>query len=156
MPGPLLPTSLAVDITPTLSTSLTIDMSSLLHRLRAMLVNMPPSITVPLQWHQDMPLLWSVHIPPCLRVENPLWMCVTCCARQHPDPGFRLGWVGFGVWGSYGRGFSERVAAPTRLSCLGFSVTGSWLVARSDGEEGGEARGLQAQRDKIMAMLFDN
>ena len=38
----------------------------------------------------------------------------------------------------------------------GISVAGSGHIARSDGEEGGEARELQAQRDKFMAMLFDN
>ena len=38
----------------------------------------------------------------------------------------------------------------------GILVAGSGHVARSDSEEGGEARGLQAWRDKFMAMLFNN
>ena len=48
---------------------------------------------------------------------------VTCYARRRLGPGFGfgLGWVWVRVWGSNRLGFSKWVAAPTRLSCPGFS-----------------------------------
>ena len=57
---------------------------------------------------------------------------------ESTGPGVRVGRVQ-----SSGRcGFSEQVAAPTRLSCPGFS-RGKRVDARCDGEQSGRSRRLR-------------
>ena len=67
--------------------------------------------------------------------------------------------LGFGsgrAWGLDGCGFSEWVAALTRLSCLGFSFSGG-LIMRSDGKRSRGARRLRVQSGQYFtAMLFNN
>ena len=94
-------------------------------------------------------LLYTISLSGSIIVHpsTPLCQCVMCRARQCLDLGFGLGWVGFGIWGLYGRGFSEWVAAPTHLSCLGFLVASDWLVARrAERQEGYKLRGTGSWR----------
>ena len=75
-------------------------------------------------------LLWLIpHLVLNLSLRPPSpGLTVTRHARQRLDPGFGLGQVRFGVWGLYRHGFSKWVAAPTRLSCPGFSC--GWRARR--------------------------
>ena len=89
------------------------------------------------------------------------WDVVSCrkgvrvMLRAVPEstgPGVRVG----RVRSSGGRGFSERVAAPTRLSCPGFSrgkgLTRGATASRVGGQGGYECR----VEIYFTAMLFDN
>ena len=71
---------------------------------------------------------------------------------ESTGPGVRVG----RVRSSGGHGFSERVAAPTRLSCLGFSrgkgLTRGATASRVEGQGGYECR----VEIYFTVMLFDN
>ena len=67
--------------------------------------------------------LWGHTVP------RTLYELVLRAVPESTGPGVRVG----RVWSSGGRGFSERVAVPTRLSCPGFS-RGKRVDARCDGE----------------------
>ena len=71
---------------------------------------------------------------------------------ESTGPGVRVG----RVRSSGGRGFSERVAAPTRLSCPGFSrgkgLTRGAMASRAEGQGGYECR----VEIYFMVVLFDN
>ena len=96
---------------------------------------------------------------PCCRCHRLRVPPSPCCRRRRlraataaismlPPPVTRRAGVdrarisGRSVWSSDGRGFSERVAAPTRLSCPGFS-RGRGVDARRDGEWSGGSRRLR-------------
>ena len=77
---------------------------------------------------------------------------VLCTVPESTGPGVRVG----RVRSSGGRGFSERVAAPTRLSCPGFScgegLTRGATASRVEGQGGYECR----VEIYFTAMFFDN
>ena len=64
-------------------------------------------------------LWWAIGLP--LGALRCYGCYMPCWTTSGPRIRVRLGWVRFGVRGLNGLGFSEWVAVPTCLSCLGFS-----------------------------------
>ena len=86
---------------------------------------------------------YRLKLPVSFGQVHPVFSLTLLLLRAVPEstrPGVRVG----RVWSSGGRGFSERVAAPTRLSCPGFSrgkgSTRRMTASRAVGQGGYECR----------------
>ena len=101
---------------------------------------------------QESNMPFPTQLAPCLVFGHEIkHQCYVTC-QSYPGLGFGSGWAR----GLDGRGFSEWVAAPTRLSCPGFSCGGG-LIARSNGKRSRVARRLRVQSGQYFtAMLFGN